>query len=111
MHLVLTDIVYFYRAESPEPHMKSDLGDIYSLFLHFFKKLLCEMESCCRSSCRAVKLRVNGVISVSVLELVLYVRWQRHLAEPVKHLFKNAVIVELDKPVTALYDIKNRSSQ
>src|SRR5574344_1930185 len=66
VHLMLGKVLYIYRSEVSEPHMKSQEGSIHTLYLHPFKKFATKMKSGCRSCNRTLILSINGLKALKI---------------------------------------------
>ena len=111
VHVMLRHIIHLDRAEGSKSYMKRDIGQIDSLVLNLFQKLLGKMKPC-RRRCRAsVKLRIHCLVHVRIFQLVCDVRRQRHLTEPVQHLLKNSIIIKLHQTISIVQNIHDFCGQ
>ncbi len=67
---MLLHIIHLYRAESPKPYMQCDMGNIDAHLPYLLKQLLRKMKACGRRCGTPFLLRVNGLVSVFILQLV-----------------------------------------
>ena len=99
MHGVIGDLVLFHRAEGPKSHMECNVSYLYTHCLYFFQQLRRKVQPR-RGRCRrAVDLGVHRLIAFLILQLFLDIRRQGHLAQPLQHLQKDALIFEPHQPV------------
>ena len=111
MHMMVENIVFLDRSESPQSHMKRDIGNLYALFLDLFQKLLCKVESCCRRCRRTFILGIHSLITVLILQFMCNIRRQWHLTKLVKHFLKDSIIGKLNEPVSLVNDIDDFACQ
>ena len=111
VHVVLGHIIYLDRAEGAKSHVERHIGEVHALVLNLLQELLCEVQACGRCGGGAVVLRIDRLIHVRILKLVGDVGRQRHLAEAVQDLLKDAVIVELHEAVSVLHDLQDLRGQ
>ena len=99
VHGVVGDLLLLHRAEGAQTHMKCNVPNLYTHCLHSLQQLRREMQPR-RGRCRrAVDLGVHRLIAFLILQLLLDVRRQGHLAQPLQHLQKDALIFEPHQPV------------
>ena len=63
---MIFDGIDLYRAEGSETYVKCYMSDLNSHVLDLLQKLLCEMQTGCRGSCRALMFRVYSLIAVLI---------------------------------------------
>ena len=102
MHVMIQNVLHFYRAESTQTNVKCHLRNIHTLFLYRGKQLFGKMQTGGRCRCRTIILRIDSLITVFILKLVRDIRWKRHLSQLIQNLFKNPIIMELYQPVPLL---------
>ena len=106
LNLVLLD-----GSEGAKPDVQRDKADLHAHRRNLFKQLRCEMKSRSRRGGAAKLLRVHGLVSLGILQLRLYIRRKRHLAEAFEHLKEDPLIFKSDYPVAALADVLDNRSQ
>lgn len=107
MHMVIQNIIRFYRTESSKSDMKRYMRNLHTFCFDFFQKLRCKMQSCRRSSRRSGMLCIHGLVTILVLQLVGDVRRKRHLSKLIQNLFKNSFVFKMDQTVSFLYNLQN----
>ncbi len=80
LHLVFFDIVSLDRSECSETYMERELCDLDSLAAKLFEELFGEVKTCGRGSGRTGILAVDGLVTLGVIELLVYVRGERYRA-------------------------------
>ncbi len=111
MHGMVRKVVLFYGSEGAESDMEKHSDDIDSLFICPLQQLGCEMQARGRSGGRAVGLRINRLVSVSILELRCDIGREWHYSDTVENLIENPVILESDNAYTVVKHIGDNSAQ
>ena len=99
MHGVVGDLLLLHRAEGTKSHMECNVSDLYTHLPDLLQQLRCEMQSRSGGGGRAVHLGVDGLIALPILQFLLDVGRQRHLAQPIQHLQKNTLVEKPHPPV------------
>jgi len=81
MHMMLGNLIHFYRTECSKPHMKCNSRNIHTFCLNLFQKFRCKMQSCRRCCCRTCVSCIYRLVTVLILQLVCDIWRQRHLAK------------------------------
>ena len=102
VHVVFLDLVRLDRTEGAEADMQGDVGDLHALLLHGLEQLLGPVETGGRGRRRAVVLCIDGIVACLFLQLMMDVRWDRHLAEAVEHLLPDTLELETDDAVAII---------
>ena len=105
MHIVLLDLVLLDRSERAEPDVQRHIADADALGSDPLQKLRREVQTRRGSRRRAVDLGVDSLVALLVLQLLLDVGRQRHLAEPLEHLKENSLVVEAYQAVAVRQDL------
>ena len=111
VHFMLQHIVHFNRTECSQTNVQCYMGHFYAHFFDFPQQLRCKMQSCCRCCRRAFVLRINRLVSVFILQFMGDIRRQRHFAQFIQNVFKNAFIFKFDDTVAAFDDLQHFRNQ
>ena len=108
---MLGDLVLLHRAEGAKTYMQRHIADTHAHGLYLFQQLLGEMEA--RRGCggAAHHLGVHGLIALTVLQLLLDIGWQRHFAQAIQRLQKDALVFEAHQAVAAGQFLRDLGSQ
>ena len=97
VHLVILDVLLLDRAERAQPHMQQYRHYIYALGRYALQQFGREVQPRRGRGRRAVLARIHRLIARGVLQLFVYVRRQRHLAQRVQQFLEHALILEPDR--------------
>lgn len=111
VHVVVGDIFLLDRAECAQPHVQQHGHDVDALGADALQQLGGEVQPGRRRGGAAVDLRVDGLVARAVRELFVDVGGKRHLAEPVEHVFKHALIEEAHRAPAVLADGQDLGGQ
>ena len=100
MHMMLFNVLYFYRTECANAYMKRNISNLHSHIPHFFQKFFCKMQPCRRCGYRTFFFAVNGLIPVLILAVIISLDiWRKwHLSQFLQTFHKNTLIPELHNP-------------
>ena len=92
---MILDLVLLDRAERAKADVQRDIADLHTHVRDLLQQLLREVQAGCRRGGAAKLAGIDRLVALLILQLCLDVRRQRHFAQPLEHLQKDAVIVKL----------------
>ena len=111
MHVVLLDVLAFYRTEGADAHVQSDIGDFHAFLFDFLQQLFGKMKSGCRGGYRSVNTAVYRLIGffVCVIRRPLDVRRKRHAPQLFQPLHENAFVLKTNLPGSLIRILKSQN--
>ena len=111
MHLVVSDLLFLYRAERAKTHMQCDITHTNAHILHLSQQFFGKVQSRRGSGSASHHSGIYRLVSLAVLQLLFYIGRQRHFAQSVQHLQKNTVKVEPHQTVAVRQFLRNLAGQ
>ena len=94
VHVMVGDVLLLDGAERAQAHMQQHRHDLHALGAHALQQLGRKVQAGRRRGGAAVYLGIDRLIAGLVLQLLVDVRRQRHLAQAVEHILKHALILK-----------------
>ena len=108
---MILDFVLLDGPERTEADVQCDVADLHAHVRDLLQQFLRKVQARRRRSGAAELAGINRLIAFLVLQLRLDIRRQRHFAQPLEHLQKDAVIVKLHDLVAVGDRVDDRGGQ
>ena len=95
------DLFLFHGTEGAKTHMQCDIAHTNAHSLHLSQQFFGKVQSRCGSGSTSHHFGIHRLVSLAVLQLLFYIGRQRHFAQSVQHLQKDALKVKPHQTVAA----------
>ena len=99
VHRVILDLVLLDRAERAKADVQRDIADLHTHVRDPLQQLLREVQAGCRRGGAAKLAGIDRLVALLILQFLLDVGRQRHLAKVFEHLEENTLKVEFHHAV------------
>ena len=94
VHLMFVDIINRNRSEGSQPNVEGEVDQFYAFRFNLLKQFRCEMETSCWCSGRAIFLGIDRLVTVTVFQFFMDIRWQWHLAQAFQNLKEDTIVAK-----------------